>query len=181
MYWSAPLEDIIISVTNILHSTLSHFSPGLVPHIYCIIIEIMWVGGWRIFSSSLFVSFNYLQDIEKYLILGTDQSSDDPRHYQIHQAGNEYISSYWELQFGLLQGRAPHSSAQFLVSCSLDSRNAEIRGGYSKLCLTPSSSDFIVPHSETVQWHAVTGPAGQTDDINKICRSCSGPAQPCLS
>ena len=54
----------------------------------------MWVGGWRIFSSSLFVSFNYLQDIEKYLILGTDQSSDDPRHYQIHRAGNEYISSY---------------------------------------------------------------------------------------
>ena len=38
------------------------------------------------------------------------------------------------------------------VSCSLDSRNAEIRGGYSSPVFnTRTSSDFIVPHQPGIQ------------------------------
>ena len=56
-----------------------------------------------------------------------------------------------------ISSREERSWAQFLVSCSLDSRNAEIRGGYSKLCLTPSSSDFIVPHTEQASDRRLAG------------------------
>ena len=67
----------------------------------------------------------------------------------LHSVSESYS---WTEYLDLQQG-----AAQFLVSCSLDSRNAEIRGGYSKLCLTPSSSDFIVPQPWRVG--AVTGDA----------------------
>ena len=73
---------------------------------------------------------------------------------RVTTAGTEYLD--------LQQGRARSS-------CSLDSRNAEIRGGYSKLCLTPSSSDFIVPLSRPgcSGMAAVTGPARLQVEQNK--------------
>ena len=112
---------------------------------WCDVMWWYWLQNtiiWRIWNSSSWVSISNIIKICKIMnafpvMLHFSLSPWQPQSYG------------WDWIF-----RSP--AGQGSVSCSLDSRNAEIRGGYSKLCLTPSSSDFIVP-PRAVQWHGLAG------------------------